>query len=393
MAAPGWVGYFSQRKDWRMLKIAVVHWPLNDVGGIDSWCKNFVVALGRLGIPNRTYYATPQGRYGCSPDVELVKARHVLLRATHLSYRRDLLAGSLRELNGYDLIVMIHPSPHPTRKVMASKDPRGWMELYRGTRPPKLVIFHDANWRKTNPWFAEVADHVDAAAAAQRLFVASVEDYPAACPKRWDYFPLDLSVGARLRSRVRGRRGVIVCTQWLKWKNHHRLLPHLPRVLPPVSLYGAGQEYYTLKKSGVFQTVVGTDHVTGEVYDPSGRHHYHGFVPYERVLGAMSRSVASLDLSTKGYTNMTHWEPLAVGTLSLIERRVAEHPDNQIPADCCVPYDLDSVADDVNRVVSSPRMPVVRAADSFIKDSDCVAVTRRMLRWLSEEGVIGENPA
>jgi len=370
--------------------VAIVTWPINDVGGINSWCINFCKALASFGVPYQVYYATAQTRFGCDPDKPLVKARHSLLPAIHLSYRKELLRTTIRELNQYSLIVMLHPSPHPTRANANKPDSANWMKLYRDTTAKKLVIFHDANWRKTNEWFADVADHVDAAIAAQKLFIHSLMDYPADCPKTWEYFPLDLEKGRLFNKPLADRTGGIVCTQWLKWKNHHKFLPQLPEIKEPIDLYGNGQEYYTLKKTGVFQKVIRYDAGTGDTHNKSSLHNFRGFEPYESVLKSMGSKKYSIDLSTKGYTNMTHWEPLTMRTISMVERRVFDHPDNMIPHDCCQHYDLDNAAEAIARLCRNPQVRTNTAinAEKFITISGHEQVTYRIFKWLKHEAGI-----
>lgn len=374
-----------------MSGVAIVTWPINDVGGINSWCKNFVTGLDTLGVQNTTYYATPQTRFACDPLKEQVKKRCSILRAKHLSYRPEHMKSTIARLNAYDLIVFLHPSPHPTKAVLSSKYAKGWMDLYRGTKVPKLVIFHDANWVKTNPWFVEVQEHIHAIIAAQKLFLRSVELYPTECPKKWEYFPLDMTMAAAMRKQYGAEKKdvAVVCTQWLKWKNHHKLLPVLPQVKYPVHFYGSGMEYCNLKAKGPFKQVMRQDLSTGEMFNRASRHLFHGFVPYEKVMQAMTCARVSVDLSTKGYTNMTHWEPLMLDTVSMIEQAVVDHPACEIPVDCCQPYDLGDVATAINSAISSRvRTAAITAnARKFIKRCDCVAVAKRTLDWLAENGV------
>ena len=177
---------------------------------------------------------------------------------------------------------------------------------------------------------------------------------------------------------------------WLKWKNHARLLPQLVDVDVPVSLYGSGQEYYTLKASGVFQNAIDYDHTTQEVHNVDSAHQFFGFVPYSQVMRAMAKAVASVDLSTKGYTNMTHWEPLMFNTLSMIERRVVEHPDNQIPEDCCIVYDLDNVGSAIQHTVQCKHRygDTLLRGRALVQSCACEQVVRRTFDWLIKHKII-----
>lgn len=372
------------------MSIAVVTWPINDVGGINSWCKNFLTGLNLLGIESKTYYGTGQTRFGCDPDQELTKARYSILKAEHLSFRPEAVKSSIRELNRHSLIVMMHPSPHPTKANQKFEWSKNWMKFYRDTKPPKLVIFHDMNWEKTNHWMAEVSDSVGAALAAQHLFIRSVNNYPSDCPKKWEYFPLDLRMANRLINVCTKRNRGILCTQWIKLKNHAKFLPQLPRVEVPMRLYGNGQEYYTLRPT--FDECIRVDHTTGAIHNRKSRHSFYGFVRYDEILKAMAECLFSIDLSIKGHTNMTHWEPLTVDTLSLIERRVVEHPDNEIPEDCCVAFDLERAYETINGLKKTviENRKIVERARKFVAKAECTRVVRRILNWLKREGVCGE---
>lgn len=369
-------------------KIALVNWIVNDVGGINSWCKNVVEALNQLGIENQLYYCTSQTRFDCHPDCEVRCERYSRLAAKHLSYRTASLKSTLATLDQYDLIIFIHPSPHPTRATLKATDALAWQAIYRETKARKLVAFHDANWQKTNSWFDQVAEHIDAIVAAQALFIHSVEAYPANVPKKWEYFPLKLPTMALPKKQKES----IVATQWLKWKNHRHLVAQIQQVMDPVQFYGNGQEYYTLRGTPEFTQFITDESKPDAVVQATKEEHavFHGYVPYPTLLQAMAQASVSVDLSTKGYTNMTHWEPMTVRTVSMIEERVLNHPDCQIPEHCCYPFKLDTVADDINKALSST-LKLLRIRDrakDFIKVTDHVAVVTRTLDWLAKEQVI-----
>src|SRR5690606_10190846 len=109
---------------------------------------------------------------------------------------------------------------------------------------PSTVIFHDAKWKKTNEWFAEVSGYVDHAIAAQHLFLPSIEEWASgktAC--RWKYFPMpDLTPPA---IQQKDEYGVII-TQWIQWKRHKDLVPMLPNVRLPMMMFGDGIEYHNI---------------------------------------------------------------------------------------------------------------------------------------------------
>ena len=92
------------------MKIAMVSWLINDVGGINSWGENAITGLRRLGHTVKFFHSSPQIRLGCDPDVKVRRGvRYDLLPGTHLSYHADFVADSIAALNEVDLIIFLHP--------------------------------------------------------------------------------------------------------------------------------------------------------------------------------------------------------------------------------------------------------------------------------------------
>lgn len=368
----------------RAMKIALVNWPINDVGGINTWCINFQKGLRDLGYRIQHFYATHQQRFACRPDQDQVKKRFTLLAGEHLSYHPAELKKTIQRLNEFDLIIFIHASPHPVKGFTSCPHHLNWKQLYAGTQPFKAVVFHDAKWHKTNPWFVDVAQHVDLCIAAQRLFMEQMEQYP--CPRKiWECFPLDLESRGHLQIVPLNERikRFIVATQWIGWKNHRKFLPHLPELDYPVDIYGNGIEYCFLQKDGTIEKYIGLDKVAGVKHDPKNPHVVHGYVPYDTVLQAMAQRPVSVDLSTRGYTNMSHWEPLTVGTLSVMTRQTYANEFNMIPRDCCEEFDLANAAEDLNGIMAKAARggykKTIDRAWKFIQTADCRAVARRIL--------------
>lgn len=360
------------------MKIAIVRYPINDVGGIDSYYVNLRKGLERLGHEVQFFHANHQTR---------MKRGHTTVRATiheggHLSYRtQDSARDCQAALNLFDVVIMLHPSPHPTRAVLDAPGGERWDMLY-DIDPPIIQIHHDENWQKTNSWCSCVADKCAAVVAAQARFLPAVERYPSSAPKDWLYFPLE--VPNMLYSTEDHEPFGIVATQWLQWKGHKDFIPMLPRVKTPIHFYGAGIIYHYLKKDGSFDGCLGLDRTDGERH--SGLpHEYNGFVPYEEVQEEMSRATFSIDLSTRGYTNMTHWEPLLHGTISMMERRVFEDPHNQIPYDCVCVYDFDTLPEQIADLMADPawRAQCAENGFAFIQNARSERVAASMLHLIS----------
>ena len=382
------------------MKIAIVNWPINDVGGINTYCENLIKGLRNLDHDPHLYHLTPQGKYAEATHGGAVtpatKRRFTILPGVHLSYADTTCASCTDDyLNKYDLVIFLHPGPHPTKAVKANKYHLNWMRIYKELKVPNLVIFHDANWRKTNAWFEDVSDCVDAALAAQHIFLPSVVDYPSVGPKKWEYFPLDIDAFDKY-SKFKSRQPFgILATQWLKWKNHHKFLPHMPDIRIPMRVFGAGMEYHNLAKQQVFNDAFCCDFTREDLPDGvlsnNVPHEYYGYVDYEQLMMNMGEALFSIDLSTKGYTNMTHWEPMACYTLNLVHEDTLANEYCRIPEDCCFTFNWDNVVDVINELhpQESHVVETVDNAYTFVSDRcHCTYVVDRILKWLEEEDTI-----
>lgn len=373
-----------------MLRIAILHFPVNDVGGIDSWVINIQKGFRRLGHEPQLIHSTAQSRFKCHPTEGRTTSRKTILPGIHLGYRFNELDKTLAKLNEYDLVIYLHPAPHPTADNLKREDIDNWRDLYTKVTKPKLQIHHDAKWDTTNDWIIDVVDHVDAVLAAQHHFLPAVERYvehraidPSTSIKTWwEYFPLDVPKGNIELLLPRKEPFGIVATQWIQWKNHRKFLPMLPQIETPIRFFGAGIEYHYAVREGEFDKYIGTDVKEHIVYNEDNPHRYIGFVPYQEVLTAMELATFSIDLSTRGYTNMTHWEPLMYGTANMMAREVFDDEFNEVPRDCLWIYDFDELPKHIIEVMNSNTMRRVtaRRGFEFVSDvCDCEKVAARIL--------------
>lgn len=346
------------------MNIAVVHWIVNDVGGINSWTENVIAGLRELGHHVQLYYGSHQRKLGCDPKKKVPRSRRWhLLPARLLSYDSRDLQHSIETLDEYQLIIFAHPSPHPTKNHTECKDPRNWQAFYTDTSAPKISVFHDRHWDRSNEWIAEVAEYVNYAHAAQHHFIEAVERFCSINKTKcdWGYFPL--IIPKTMPGNEDRARRFILATQWLALKNHRFLVPRLNELCIPLHSYGSGQTYHKLVPE--MKRVYREDHHQDEiqVYNKTSRHIHFGHTEYHKMLGEMSKAWFSLDLSIQGMTNMTHWEPMTVGTLSVMERRVLNDKHCEIPEDCCQVFGLDTLIEDLNVIAKQPasRMTKVQA--------------------------------
>ena len=365
------------------MKVALISFPINDVGGITTWVEKFQLGLKRLNIENQLYYCAAQGTMKVDENEKIVRTRDTLLPGKFLSYKSEFIKQTIKTLNKYDVVVFTKASPHPTKANLRSPDAKNWMLLYEKVKVPKVVVFHDAKYKKTNLWFEEVADHVDIILAGQKKFMNSANEYPSDCLKYWDYHPFDLKLANKLTKSKKKPFGILA-TQWIKWKNHHLFLPQLKDIEHEVKLYGCNQEYYELKKQGVFQTVVDNDHRTGERFNKQSPHNYYGFVEHSELCAQYGKAMYGIDLSTRGYTNYTHFEPLFFGAVSVVEENVYADPDSILPEGSCLVYEMGRAWEYVNLLVEHYDDPVFKQMRSigheFGQNFDCKKVAKRFIK-------------
>jgi hypothetical protein len=304
--------------------------------------------------------------------------RYHLLPSLHLSYTPQHIKESIQALNQFQVIVFAHPGPHPTKSNTGFKHERYWQRFYTKTKARKISIFHDRHWDRSNEWCKEVADHVDYVHAAQHHFEEAIHRYPGSADRSWGYFPLNLS-----RPIPKMKLNHIVWgTQWLSIKNHRFLLPHMMDLRCAVHSYGSGQEYH--KRMETIKAVYHEDHHYDEVqyYNEASKHVHFGHTEYSKFIQAMAKAWFSLDLSSQGMTNMTHWEPLTVKTLSIMTNQVLDDPHCEIPGDCCLPINLDHASEELNRVCRlsiKKRRSITESAWKFVQRCDQKKVAQQIL--------------
>jgi hypothetical protein len=298
-----------------------------------------------------------------------------------LSYNKESLLRSLIVLNGYDLIVFAHPSPHPTKSNLEHKSSRGWQAFYTKTRAFKIAVFHDRHWDRSNSWISEVRAYVNYVHAAQHHFVDAVARFAESdISHGWGMFPLLIQNTLSLTKKY---RRFVLATQWLSIKNHRFLIPRLNELKIPLHSYGSGQMYHKLLSE--MKRVYYEDHHYDKPlrYNSKSSHIHYGHVEYRKLLNALRQAWFSLDLSIQGMTNMTHWEPMTVGTVSVLEERVLQDSFCEIPRDCCLTFRLDNIIEDLNRIsrVGIKRLSSIRSrAWRFVQQCECSQVAFALLK-------------
>lgn len=368
--------------------VAIVQFPLNGVGGIVTWNREIQKGFNRLGINTMLFHAVPANKFLTDPEKEIEKERFTQLPGYHLNYNDNGIDESLQILNSFDVVIFSKGSPHPTKDNLSKKGIENWPLLYHKVKVPKVMIFHDANWEKTNPWLDEVKDSIDICIAAQKKFNDSVDSYPARCDKYWDCFPMDFETINKLNLKQKQFYGILA-TQWIKWKNHYKLIPKLANIKVPMRLFGNGIEWYYIRKTKEYQEAINFDTRQKKILNPEAIHNFLAHVNYAELQNHYAGALFSIDLSTRGYTNYTHFEPLAYRTISMIERNVFQDEDNIIPEDCCMIYDIETVEDKLNWFASNRfnQTAIDKILDNgqkFIQRFDCTKIAQNIINHIND---------
>lgn len=368
------------------MNILIINFPILDVGGISSWVENIIEGLRDIGENVDHYYATSQRRFSCDENEKVPIGKHYVkgdkLPAKHTSYwSTDYVEAFAKMVNNkYDYCIFAHPSPHPIKSQLAMDCASYWMGYYRLIRIPKMAVFHDSKWERTNKWFSQVSDHIDICLGDQRPHMYSVNSYPGDMPKVWTYFPLDFN---QCKGKPKRKKRGMMATQWIKWKNHHRVLPHLPDLDFRMDFYGTGMEYHKLRAGGEIEQYFGYNKIDPSFKTKGLKHRYYGHVTYQEFVENYKTHIFSLDASTRGYNNFTHFEPMMFGCVSCTEKEVMDFPLCMIPEDCTWIYNLGDLAYSLNRLYVNKgyRKQITKNAWKWVQRFDCRRIARELLRF------------
>jgi len=285
-------------------KVMLINWLLLDVGGITTWSHQIIKGFKNIGWEADHYYCTRTGRMKISEDtftpIGIKYKRGEKVPSKTLGFKDDVDIRYYKKLlEEYDYVIFIHASPHPTKGNLNAKGMENWRKLYTLCNKPKVVIFHDKNWHKTNLWFLDVKEHIDVILAAQHNFIESVNHYADQANNKiitdWLYFPMEIPKFNY--DSIRSKKFCML-PQWIKWKNHHLLLEVADQVKYPIHFYNGGMQYHYIVKEDYWKEAINFDYVEEEEVNPDARHFYHGFVTYKKVKKIYQKYIASIDLTT-----------------------------------------------------------------------------------------------
>jgi hypothetical protein len=307
------------------MKAIILNWPINNVGGIVTTTVALIKGLRSLGVETEVLHVNEGYRLKVPAE-----DTPTMLAGRYMSMRTDPQLDELMDyLNAADVVIFPHPSPHPT-KDQKSKIEGGkrWMKVFERLTTKRCVIFQDNMWHKTNAWFAEVAPYVTHILAQQKMFTESAELYPGNRKIDWTYQPMlvdDVPLYTGEREHT-----LMMHPQWVRWKRHREFLNTLEKSIFHFELYNDGIEYCYLRKEDVFKDFV-TDHhreVSARVQQIA---EMFATVPHTYIRLRLREIMGGVDYSRRGYTNYTHWEPLAEGSASFCHQDVLDQQN------CCLP--------------------------------------------------------
>lgn len=376
-------------------KVMLVNWPLLDVGGITTWSHQIIKGFNKLGWEAHHYYATRTGNLKCS-ETEFMPIGSKFRRGEKIPSKTIGFAGD-SNVNyfknlclEYDYVLFVHPSPHPNKANLKAKNMEDWKRLYIECPVPRVVIFHDKKWRKTNEWFLDVVEDIEVVLAAQHNFIESVEDYSDSyVDKRkiitdWLFFPMDVDNAVANKGYLNNLRKNKLCMmpQWIKWKNHNKILEVADQIKTPIHFYNGGMEYHKLCKLKMWSDSIRVDWVEDEYVNKEALHEYHGFVTYEEVLKQYQECLGSIDLTTRTYQNYTHHESSLYGCILMCTEDCRVGPYNHIHDGEYHPIDSSDISGSINKFVELPediKMQIrIKAFERTVNDFDCKKVAAKI---------------
>jgi len=296
------------------------------------------------------------------------------LRQYEVSYNSKVIKESIKKLNEYDLLWFNHACPHTNTE--GEKDAELWMELYRSTKPKKLVVISDVYFNKYYPWFLNVADSVTSLLGIGHGHAASVDPY--------------LKIDGILKhpflfqrhefSLDEKREGIIWASQWRAWKGIVEYLKMCPYLNESTTFYGAGMEYYMIRKENpkLFEKAIGKDFFSNKLWNEESKNNIMGTAPSSEVLKSYITAKAAVDFTCidgskkyRGHYNRTTLEPMLYKSMIICPKFLVE-PYTHIPKDCVL-------------VVDKGTEHMASLINDALEDKKYLrTVTKRAYEWIKE---------
>jgi hypothetical protein len=341
------------------MKIVMINWPINNIGGIATWAIYMRDALIEMGHKVTCLHLGETFSRDKVEPVDLFEGG-VKLAGRYITLGSEERVSQLMDwVNKQELVIFVHPSPHPTKHQLSVKTGGYlWMQVYKNLTVPSVVVFHDNMWERTNSWLEDVAPHINKIFCDQAFHMDSASRFPGSPKLVHGHFPLPVPATPPSNKVERNGRFVMM-TQWIGWKRHEEFLPHLPESPVEYDIFGDGIKYcYARRDSDVFKKHISD--LTRGVLAPDERAKYHGCVSHQEILGFLTRSSAAVDFSKRGYVNFTHWEPLLHGAASFVHQDVLRLKSCKLPRKALViPFNDVNFNDQVSAFLDMPEKEIV----------------------------------
>jgi hypothetical protein len=355
------------------VKIALVMFPLIEVGGINSYVWVLFNAWKRMGHDVTIYHTSNSGamRKIDSVKPQLV-GRYVRLPGEQLAIGSpEGIKTSRKILNECDLVVFGHQCPHLNMK---GKGDDRWKGLY-DLKVPVMNIWHDTLWKDNYPWLKDVARFVKVNLLANmNTWKLVAKDYPG-------YFvhapiPVDTTKAGLYLQRKENK--VVWLPQWKDWKGIWEFVYSTEFAEFPTEIYNSGIEYHYMRRQPDWGTIIGHD-----VFRPKGKNlrgndlvTVMGPRVNTEVPKILMGANVSVDLSGyntpryKGQTTCVHFESMVYGAVLACHESIIK--DGPIPENCAWPISNMSpikIAHSINEIMRHPakQAEIARHALEWIK--------------------------
>jgi glycosyltransferase involved in cell wall biosynthesis len=286
-----------------------------------------------------------------------------------VSYHPKLLKESIKKLNEYDILWFNHACPHIN--LEDKEDSSLWMEFYRQTKGKKAVVITDVYFDKYYPWFLNAIENVHAVIGGGYGHATSWEKYVKVDGiMQQPFFVDDLSF-----KKSSKRHGLVWTHQWRAWKGIVEYLKVCSKLEEPTSFYGAGMEYYMIRKENpkLFEQCIGHDAFAKKVWNKKALNEIKGTVPPKVIKQMYQEAKAAIDFTCidgtkkyRGHNNRATIEPMLYGCVVLCSQFLIE-PYTHIPKDCVlvVNGNTDKMSNEINSLLKDNKKREKIASRSF----------------------------
>ena len=353
------------------MKIAQVTFSFSGLGGIATQLLHQHIAFDLYSEHKIDSFVIVGGKPSSGSPSISSNYRELKFDFPRLSIGDKYLPQTLAILSNYDLIIFLHPCPHPNQTRSTN-----WMRLY-DLRIEKITMFTDMWWDKYYPWIAAVKNKLGTVIGVS--------------PKHAEYVGRTLLDGRNVRvlSHVfcyedaglytNKTDSVFWPNQWKGIKgidDFFELCANLDANIR-VDMAGLGREYYNFRKTQEYRDLVAEDVITG--YSGAGIIKILGTISPDEMISYYKKSAVSVDFTGRsslyaGLYNRATLEPMFWGSVLVCKPEMTKESGfGIIPNDSCF-------------VLSEFGVEAGKQLSNFILDVDRrLEVSERAFKWVSEK--------